>query len=1066
MKKTVLTGLLFLLCLMLSLLTFAACGELELAKPENLRYDGSTISWNAVENAEKYTVQINDGEAYEVTDTKFPYAAKGATFTVKVTAVSAVKKVIKSSVAAMSFSPLATAEPIEVGEDGSVSWPAVESATGYIVRIVNGTKTEEVTVENTSYSDLPGGTNKVSVRAIVTGNNAYYSTWSKEQTVRICETVNADSISYEDGKIVWTGVSDARLYRVSINGRTFEATGNQYSYDADNHDFTVTVQAIGNHTTSYDGRVSDTKSFIYLATVTNIRVEDGILHWDAVQNADAYKLKLNGSVYPKTLTELSFDQLSVNLSTDVEILPISNNGTYFSSWSATKSVLILGSPVLKWNSDYELDGEANSNLYWDGITNAAGYSVRVTYPDGQQKVITAGETQRFFQEAYLQVGTYKVEVKALAPTDTTNVYDGAYSTPITVTRLPAPKAASQNFITSNPDRLSEGFTVTFNRVEGASEYCLCKDGRLIKRGTTPSFVDGSVVDETIIGEQTFNYRVQAVGGVKNVSGRIEVTLGSLSSDSLSFEITVLSAPVTPAMSGYKYTFGEVSKSHGYSVNVGGKAYTSESTEFNLGVVLASGTYTVKVCARGNGAGVLASNFADPLTVIRLEAPRNVCIDTTEASDGTLKYDTVDHARSYNIIINNNDKEPRDAASIGNMNRYITTAGTSVYMQSVANYYNPERTEYYMTSQPGTTMMFIKLAAPTFGDVAFTNNQLVFKAPSNLNTKIYTPTYQISNATGVIYDGEINGTAMDISNLPAGTYTFLVRAIGDGKNYVNSDVSTPVTITKLASPTIRRENGKYLWNVVPGATGYTLYVDGVVKMSINEGEGCVREYTPDFKEIKTYQVSVVAVGDNGYTTINSNPTILEQKTRQLTTPDFSLSYSGTEFDLDGELQIRITTPSKYATGYVYSIAGAISADGISTEEFYSRKVNGVGKYIARVYARGGAFDEEGVYYLDSQSRGGSDSYSVTLLAYPNPQDFTLSATGVLRWATIAGAVKYEVQISVDDGEFTTYTINANAPTFTITDFSASHKYTVRIRAVGNGTTIISSEQKERTWEASL
>lgn len=1063
MKKKILTGLLFLLCITLSLLTLASCEDAAPAKPENLRYDGATISWDAVENAGKYTVRINDSDPYEVTDTKFPYAAKGATFTVKVTAVSGGKKATSSPEAVMSFSPLAAVETIEVSEDGVISWSAVESATGYRLRIVNGTKTEEVTVDGTSYAELPDGANKVSIKPVVSGNNAYYSVWSKEQSVKICGTVSVDSISYEDGKIVWTGVSDARLYRLSINGQVYEVTENQYRYDADNHDFTVAVQAIGNHSTSYDGRVSETKSFVYLDTVTNIRVEDGILHWDAVQNADAYKLRLNGSLYPKTLTDLSFNGLSVNLSTDVEILPISNNSTYFSSWSAPKSVLILASPVLRWNSDYELDGEANSNLYWDGIANASGYAVRVTYPDTRQEVIPAGETQRFFQEAYLQVGTYKVEVKALAATDSAGIYDSAYSTPITVTRLPAPKAAAQDFILSNPDRLSDGFTVTFNRVEGASGYRLYRDNVPIKSGTTTSFTDSSMVDETSIGEQTFNYMVQALGTVKTVSGKIEVTLGSLSADSLSFRITVLSAPTSPSMNGFKYSFGEVSKSHGYSVNVGGKNYTAENTEFDLGLVLAAGSYAIKVCARGNGTDVLASNFADPLNLVRLEAPRNVRIDTTEASDGTLTYDTILHALSYYIVFNN-DGQTRDAAAIGNMNQYITTEGTSIYMQSAANYYSTDRTVYYMTSQPGTTMMFIKLAAPTFGDVAFSNNRFNFKAPSNLNTQIYTPTYQISDANGVIYDGEANGTSFDISNLPAGTFTFRVRAVGDGKNYVNSEWSVPQTITKLASPEVRRENGRYVWNVVPGATSYTLYVDGVVKMSVNQ-DGTL-EYVPDFNEIKTYQVSVVAVGDNGYTTINSNPTVLEQKTLQLTTPDFTFAYSGTEFDLDGELQIRITVPSKYATGYVYSIGGAMSSDGISAEEYYSRKANGVGKYIARVYAKGGAFDENGVYYLDSQSRGGSDSYSVTLLSYPNPQDFTLSRTGVLKWSSIAGAVKYEVQISVDDGEFTTYTVNANSPTFTIENFDTSHKYTVRIRAVGNGTTVITSEQKERTWESGL
>lgn len=89
MKRKISLAVTLALVMLLGVLSLAACGEsLQLANPENVKYDGSTITWKAVENADKYTVCIDDGEEKTVTNPKFSYNAGGKEFSVTITARS------------------------------------------------------------------------------------------------------------------------------------------------------------------------------------------------------------------------------------------------------------------------------------------------------------------------------------------------------------------------------------------------------------------------------------------------------------------------------------------------------------------------------------------------------------------------------------------------------------------------------------------------------------------------------------------------------------------------------------------------------------------------------------------------------------------------------------------------------------------------------------------------------------------------------------------------------------------------------------------------------------------
>jgi len=191
-------------------------------------------------------------------------------------------------------------------------------------------------------------------------------------------------------------------------------------------------------------------------------------------------------------------------------------------------------------------------------------------------------------------------------------------------------------------------------------------------------------------------------------------------------------------------------------------------------------------------------------------------------------------------------------------------------------------------------------------------------------------------------------------------------------------------------------------------------------------------------------------------------MFEQTTKVLSTPDFSVAYSAEAYDLNGTVDVTITVPSAYAAGYSYTIGGQTNT---SPESTYSLKPNSVGTIPVRVYALGGNFDEEGVYYLDSQARGGSGSaaYTITLLATPNQDSITLTDDGLLQWPAIASANGYELKLSVNGGDYgEAFTVNKAS--YVLENYEEMNTLSVMIRAKGNGAKIITSEWVEHEWNA--
>ena len=1044
-----------------------------LAAPTGFAYDGSKITWNTVTNATKYEVEVVAGSttvSKSVGSPMFPYTnSNNETFTVTVRALADDKydpseKVTKT----VCYLPPVTQFTIE--DDCTVVWDAVDGVSAYEVICGDG-KTVVTDTRYTIPTTQVGKTFAVTVKPTVQGSDAsilYYSANNKTKTITICDTVNADKIKYADGTITWTGVPKANHYEIMIDGRleNDDVRGTAFDYDAHCADFTISIRAIGDHQTSFDGPVSE-KEFVYLEAPANIRISDGALVWDSVDKAENYTLKINGADLRKPLTECKYDDLRAGVTTRVQIKANSQSSVYFTSWSNEFSFLILPSPEIQREST--INSLEMAYFVWNSIESATGYAIRIVSPDGQTSVETlSAEANPAYTLDCPDAGEYSFSVKAIANSASGTVCDSAYCAPVSVIRLPAPKASASGFIVSNADSVADGFTVNFVGTSNyATGYELYRENTLTNTtgADSPSFSRVTdFLDDATMAEQILTYKIKAIGSAYNPNSR-RVVLNSL--DELSFTVTVLAMPANPSISGFILSYDGVNRSNGYTINAGTLPVVSNTTEFDLnGTITNSGTYYVKVNARGNGADVLSSNYTVPITVFKLPAPYDVRISTDTGSEGLLTFEGHNSARSYELTINNEIKEVA-ASNVENMSSQISTQGTALEIRAVANYYDEQNKIYYMSSDRSTPKTFIKLPIPTFGDAAFSDTQLIWN-PINSFPE-YSPSYRVVDDSGAAYNGLFNGATMDISYLSGGaSYNFRVMAVGDGEKYVNSEYSDVKSIYKLATPNVKISNtlDSYTWRSVANATGYAVYIDGVKSDLQPHNYGDDYTFVPDFNKQKTYQVEVYAIGDLGRTTINSSPCEIAQETKQLDTPDFSYRYTAQTAG-EGEIELTVTKEAPYATGYVYSVGNVACKPTTATT--YSYDPNATGEFLLSLYAVGGGFDEDGVYYIDSQRCGDNANYKITLLQKPNYNDIVLGRDGVLTWKAVPGATSYAIEYVVNGSD--TYTaVVSQGVTLNINDalddkgvaYSTVNDLAIRITAKGGNEKVVDSQTTEREY----
>ncbi len=1047
----------------------AKLGEVDAA---TITYDGEKISWGYATNAIKYSVTIN-GTEYTAFDTSIAHRTDSNALTVSVCPIGMDENV--GETVTKSFTKLPTIENLYFSEDGTLSWDPITGASAYIVK-VNGRESEMIT--SCSYNNFEAGkVNKISVRPTSTDNSTF-SYWSSEASKTYLAAPTA--IKFDGSKITWNGSSLADGYEVLINGVPFETVeGKSYTmYDANKSTFDLSMRSLGDGVDSFSSAESTPHKYVFLTDVSNFKVESGAISWDPVPDATSYAIMINGT--EQTLTQPIYKNLISGRDNIIKVKPTAKssdkNVTYFSEWSEEKKVHILATPASNWNFDYNLDGQAMTAFFWTPVSGeVSGYEVKVEYPSGESEAFPVAKDRDNFGFAFADTGDYKVSVKAVADADS-DVYDSAYSDTIHVRRLAPPSPDATNFIISDAKDINAGFKINLANQGVGVKYSIFKEGvEIVSKSQSSSITVTNVVNGNVTTRQELTYSAQAIGSGKfeTQNGNKVVILSSLSSQNYEFTVTVLETPVIGAtpINGKILSWGAVTGADGYWVDGFGSGSEERTPQCDLAKIKTAGDYSLKVCARGNGANVLASPYTEAVRVRKLAAPTNIHVIRTGESEGKIDFDEVRGATGYSIFFNGSE-EPIDVYTINNVNDYITTDGVSIRVIAVADSYDGGEQIHCLTSEKSEPALHLaQLNAPTFPTVYHDEKNLLWVRPSNASN--YTPGYHVYSGSGLAFAGIYNSTSFSLESFEPGTYTFSIQAVGDGTSWLNSDRSDSITITKLASPVVETmvADTCYRWKGVEGAQRYVVRVNGEIVKTVPAESGVDYYYTYEldpnvFTRSATYTVSVTAVSDEA---MDSNPTTFTQEVNQLSAPSFTLSYSHPEFTLGGQIIVNATATDPNTTAFVFNVGGTRSEPQESGE--YRHTANATTTYTVNVIAVGGAFDANKIYYINSLP---ATNKQITLLSAPGSTGIKLTPSGAvatLTWQPVDKATNgYEIVVDFNDGteEYVTTTSgDSTSCSFELYDATYNpdgkfkrenlQNYTYKIRALGNAAgTIIASE----------
>ncbi len=538
----------------------------------------------------------------------------------------------------------------------------------------------------------------------------------------------------------------------------------------------------------------------------------GKVTWSAVPNARSYTYKINGSVVGST------ESLSVTIVDGRTISVKANSASEDHRDSEYSDPITYNAPAAVTLSTPKVTVDDSGKASWKPISGALGYAYQ----------INGGVTKTTKSLSVKLYDGDRMIVKALG--DGLFVLDSEFSALLSYTS-PRPLPMLNTPVLS----LDEDGVVTWDAVDGAIAYAYKINGGDEKRtlSTTLTLVDGESVTVKAIGNGTDNEN-------------------SVYSASVTYTAPTPPAPPAPGVLAVpqlsiddngrvSWNAVENALSYSYKINGGDEISTTE-----LFVLISDGD-SICVKAVGNGDTYVDSAYSEDVNYTAPVPPKTLISPIVSVDkNGTAKWSAVTGALIYGYKIN--DGEEHLTSSL-----FINLAdGDTLVVRALGDgesYLDSSYSEPVTYTEPTEP---VKLSTPTLslgenGKVTWT---------------------QIPGAKGYIY--KINGgpeqRTLSRSVTLSDGQSIVVKAYGDGVNYLDSDFSESVTHTSPVIPkqlsvpvvTISKE-GLVTWTPIEGATGYAYKIN-----SQNEVLTDLRNVTISDKD----KITVKAVGD-GIAYLDSN-----------------------------------------------------------------------------------------------------------------------------------------------------------------------------------------------------
>lgn len=793
----------------------------------------NTLTWTKVNNATNYTLYLGNEKILlgDVKEYTLPNLLASGEYNVRIMA-TAEGKISSEYSRAINFTKLPTPKNLRV-ENGIVKWDKVESCTYYIVKYTYSDSTTKIKECVGNSYDFKG--ENAGIYSITVCANGQTGTVSSAYTPSINATklVTPSAPWVDNGKLGYneinSGILMAKIKNSSIEcpAENFSA-GNQTS-------FQVSLYAKGNSGEDNTNLISSGESeYLQVTVVDNLEtpvIRNGFLIYS----------------FPKGVTGIKLN--------------------FFKSGSLNSCYEIIKNKESE-STESDFQGSIQMECYDNENLGAGLYNLKITpqFSSSSIESVKAGNI------AYLYGGS---DIKlSFCQLDRPQAIGSYYLNQDGIDAINNNESIEKfnEIINSKISNKYSGY-LYWSEVKNATSYALKINGddNLIKNVSLNSLLytgDGLCLYR-LDGDFTtdmsgYSFSVKAIGNESTyLSGTYsESTLVNKVKLTTVGEIKVKNGELT--WNNIDGAFYEIS----YNGNL---AYTYKNT-FSLPDNCQSGTYKIMVRALPKNQYYYAGDYVSKSNVIKINSPIKFYI-----YGGQVQWSNVNNASRYLVEINGNKKE-YDIQNVsfklkdeinnnevytekqGLFNISLKVIGTedSDYIQNDYVYLSSSPIEISTTIMSAPSSIYVENGVLTWTSVI---------GATKYNLNFYHISENPENAKSIYINcDESSGNKSNYFTLgtgyQSGKYNFSISAIGDGSNYLNSEVSKEFTAEKLSNvENIAIEDGKLSFDLKAGAISYNAKIS-----EYNSSESVIENFDDNifglgdkYKSGK-YQIRFQAVGN--------------------------------------------------------------------------------------------------------------------------------------------------------------------------------------------------------------
>lgn len=338
----------------------------KVASINNVNYNGTSFTWNAVSNADKYIININ-GTNFETVSNYYNYDLTVGKTDVAVYGLSNNNEFIQSKACKKNITKLDGFKNIKL-ENDYLSWDKIEHATNYQIYLDGDLKG---TFPNNyfSLSSYSSGAHNIELKAL--GENGDVISSSSG----IINLIIGFSLNISNKKLEWSNVG-SYTYDVYKDDQIYTTTTNNYLDISDDSSLSDGIYYFYVKIKNKDCLGSNTnKIIVSKLSAPSLSIQNETL---ITSNPINVKYYLDGEIFDGDISNLSAGDHSIkalNTSTEDNILN--------SNWSNTISLTKLSQPTISLSSTHD------SIDVTGGLSNLKFYSDNIEF-DGQLNSLSSG----------------------------------------------------------------------------------------------------------------------------------------------------------------------------------------------------------------------------------------------------------------------------------------------------------------------------------------------------------------------------------------------------------------------------------------------------------------------------------------------------------------------------------------------------------------------------------------------------------------------------------------------------------------------------------------------------